>query len=207
MSRNIETRGGITIVQNKYIANSRVEFQFDAVTLEEHTATLEVTQEPLESGAITTDHAIIAPKQYTLTGIVSAIKTSNGIPRGGVKNSLNLRASYEQLIRLQQSREFFDIITPLFIYENLLIESITTSQDKDSANILIFSADMIQVNISRTQSVPLPREKITPEAQDRGASTDQQGRKAPEEQGEVKDDRDILQKLDAGTSRFFRRAA
>lgn len=44
--------------------------QLDAVTGETHLATLKVTTNPMESGAMIADHAILAPKSITIKGVI-----------------------------------------------------------------------------------------------------------------------------------------
>jgi hypothetical protein len=52
------------------ITRSIGEFQFDCVTIENHTSNLRITENPVESGAAIADHAVLEPKEITLTGIM-----------------------------------------------------------------------------------------------------------------------------------------
>jgi hypothetical protein len=208
-TRNIENadnNSGITIIKNKLFGPSQVAIQLDAVISEDHTSELDITQFPSESGTIYTDNAIIVPKKYTLSGVVSKIKNSTGIPSGGEKSSLDPRATYQDLVLLQQSRIPFDVVTNLFTYINLLIVSLTTKQDKNSSNILIFEAQLQQIQIAETQTILLPISKITPTKKDSGASQEDQGTKSKDDIGKVDDpiNQSVLSKLTTGTSNFFR---
>jgi len=58
-------------------------FHFDAVTVENHDSTLRVTENPIESGASIADHAVLEPKEVTVTGVMVGYE-----PHGNVTNSL-----------------------------------------------------------------------------------------------------------------------
>ena len=157
------------------------DIQLDAIISENHSSTLKVSKFPIETGATITDHAINEPKTYTLRGAVTDVKKFNIFnPTAGFTGN-DARTTYEDLVQLQQSREPFDVISGLITYKNLVIERIEAEQDKDSANILIFTAQLSEILIAETQSVNLPRNKLNDNVKDRGASTKDEGRKKPEE--------------------------
>lgn len=52
------------------IASSSASFDFDAVTIQQHASKLRLTDNPIESGATITDHAVLDPKEITLNGIM-----------------------------------------------------------------------------------------------------------------------------------------
>ncbi|QXF35251.1 hypothetical protein CE143_20305 [Photorhabdus luminescens] len=52
------------------ITRSVGEFQFDCVTIESHESSLRITENPIESGAAIADHAVLEPKEITITGIM-----------------------------------------------------------------------------------------------------------------------------------------
>lgn len=45
-------------------------FHFDVVTAEGHDSTLRITENPIESGALIADHAVLEPKEITITGVM-----------------------------------------------------------------------------------------------------------------------------------------
>lgn len=53
-------------VSNRHIG----EIKFDAVTSEDHTSELSITENPIESGAAIADHAVVQPKSVTIVGVV-----------------------------------------------------------------------------------------------------------------------------------------
>lgn len=52
------------------ITRSIGDFELDCTVREEHTSSLRLTKNPVESGADIADHAILEPKSLTITGIV-----------------------------------------------------------------------------------------------------------------------------------------
>ncbi|HCT9735874.1 TPA: hypothetical protein OUD13_000034 [Morganella morganii] len=52
------------------VTRSIGEFELDAVTVEGHESNMRVTENPVESGADIADHAILEPKEITVTGVM-----------------------------------------------------------------------------------------------------------------------------------------
>lgn len=86
---------------------------------EQHSSTLNITSYPVEDGSDIHDHATIRPKQLTLE-----IADNNATQ------------VYNDLVKFQESRQPFTIVTGLNIYSNMLIENIDATRDKDSSSIL-----------------------------------------------------------------------
>lgn len=47
-------------------------FNFDVVTIESHTSSLRVTENPIETGSNISDHAVLEPKEITINGVMVA---------------------------------------------------------------------------------------------------------------------------------------
>ncbi|HBN5913818.1 TPA: hypothetical protein L3H17_002937 [Morganella morganii] len=52
------------------VTRSIGEFELDAVTVEGHESNMRLTENPVESGADIADHAILEPKEITVTGVM-----------------------------------------------------------------------------------------------------------------------------------------
>lgn len=98
------------------------------VLSEKHTSTLEITEIPIETGSKITDHAVVMPKAVTLD-IAGA----------------NASATYEALIRFQESRFPFTLVTGLKIYRNMLLKRVDADRDPNSARILKARVDLQEV--------------------------------------------------------------
>lgn len=100
---------------------------------EQHRAELEITEIPIEFGAAITDHAYAQPKKVTLD-----------IADG------NAAASHAALVRHQESREPFTLVTGLSVYRNMLIKRIEATRESTSSRILRASVDLQEVIIVET---------------------------------------------------------
>lgn len=100
---------------------------------EKHTSTLEITEIPIETGAKITDHAVVMPKAVTLEAIGE-----------------NAAATLEALIRFQESRVPFTLVTGLKIYQNMLVKRIDADRDSSFARILRATVDLQEVILVST---------------------------------------------------------
>jgi hypothetical protein len=129
---------------------------FDAVFEEAHTSDMEVTDNPVETGVVVSDHAYLKPKMVTLSAGVSDVllRPRDGDDFGGGQS--RSRKAFELLKALQAQAEPFDLQTGLALYTNMVCTSIKTKQDKDSGLALIFEATLREVLIVSTQVVKYP---------------------------------------------------
>ena len=124
---------------------------FDATFSEEHSSELSVTENPIETGALVSDHAFMKPLKVKVVAGVSDILTPTGNPEYG-EGAGRAQTAFEMLCELQKSAEPFDVQTGLKVYENMVCESIQTAQDSQSASILYFTASLREVLIVETES-------------------------------------------------------
>lgn len=89
------------------------------VLSEDHSSTIEITGNPIETGAEVNDHAYIKPKEVTLD-IADA----------------NAALTYNAIVRFQESRVPFYLVTGLRLYKDMLVQSIDAYRDKDNSKIL-----------------------------------------------------------------------
>jgi hypothetical protein len=109
----------------------------DVVISEEHTASMEIAEHPVESGAKISDHAWRMPYKVVLESVVDASRAVS---------------SYQQLLAVQERAEAFSLITGLKVYSNMLIKEIVATRDKEHARVLKFTAELQEVIIVNTQS-------------------------------------------------------
>lgn len=147
---------------------------FDAVFEEVHESELEVTDNPIETGVVVSDHAYMKPQRLTLTAGVSDTPIRQQTNDPFLNSASRSREAYRLLQEMQAKAEPFDVQTGLKLYKNMVCTSVRTAQDKDSSNALIFTAQLREVLIVTTQTV-----KYTPRA---GATKQQASKKA--EKGE-----------------------
>ena len=171
---------------------------FDAVFEESHESDLEVTDNPVETGVVVSDHAYMKPLKVTLSAGVSdtplnpvAKDKFAGVSRGEAQTIHELlpdafiydsrpKQAFKLLQELQKKAEPFSLQTGLKLYSNMVCTSIRTSQDKDSVNVLVFQAELREVLIVNTKNAtytpkpkPGPTARQTKPKNDRG---EQQGK-------------------------------
>jgi len=146
-------------------------------TLEETaTDTIEMTEQPVESGASITDHAYVRPCEVimrcgwsnavapSLQQIVSSVDLSSAssaynslvsafIPPAAPASSFQMSLSdyvsgiYSQLLGLQAQLTLLNVTTSIRYYQNMLIKSLTLKRDKDTSQALMVEAHLRQIII------------------------------------------------------------
>ena len=109
----------------------------DCVLSEKHTSEVEITSNPIETGAEVNDHAYVKPKQ-----VVLEIADSSAA------------LLYNALVRFQESRVPFYLVTGLSVYKDMLIQAIDATRDKTHSTVLKATVTCRQVIIVSTGSAP-----------------------------------------------------
>lgn len=147
---------------------------FDAVLEEQHESSLEVTENPVETGVVVADHAYMKPERVTISAGVSDVSLRARVrdPYGnGVSRH---REAFRLLQELQRSAEPFDVQTGLKLYRNMVCTNLRVQQNKDSASALMFQAELREVIITFTQSVIYPP-RLTGATQQQAGKTKEKG--------------------------------
>ena len=108
----------------------------DVVISEEHTATMEIAEHPVETGAKISDHAWRMPYRVTLDSVIDSPRTVS---------------SWQALLDLQEDAEPFDLVTGLKVYRDMLIKELVATRDKEHGRILKFTAELQEVIIVNTE--------------------------------------------------------
>src|SRR5690606_18570869 len=95
---------------------------------------LEITEIPVEFGAAITDHAYPLPKRVTLE-----IADNGGA------------ATFNALMRFQESRVPFTLVTGLSVFRNMLIKRIEPDRDKDFSTTFRATVDLHEISIVETE--------------------------------------------------------
>lgn len=124
--------------------------ELDIIISESASATARVTENPVEHGANVNDHIIIEPLTFTTVGVVSNISSSTlgqftRVPTIFSQNTAKSKEAWEALLELQADRLPFILVQGLKEYKNIVIISLSESQDKNTANGLFFTATMKEI--------------------------------------------------------------
>lgn len=154
----------------------------DGVIEEVHDNSIRLTQNPIENGVDITDHAIVLPKKLrvravvtdtplrsaALTQIVDNITGLFGTSTSGnVTRSVN---GYNAMVALMESREPITVVTRLVTYNDMLITSVGTSQDKDTSRAAFLNMELEQVVITSSEISATSSDNLAPDGTRRNAS-------------------------------------
>ena len=131
------------------------EIELDVIVSEGAQTNSTITSNPVENGADVNDHVIIEAMTFSISGIVSDTKVT---PLGGLiaveqiasgsaftKLSTPSKEAWELLLELQADRTPFTLVTNLKAYDNVLLENLQESQNKDTSNSLHFTANLKEI--------------------------------------------------------------
>ncbi len=132
--------------------------EFDASISENHSSEVEYPTHPVEFGADINDHRIIKPRKFTMNGIIANFQLIDFKQFSNEDASAldRMQVGWQTLIELQTTGDPFEVISLLDILSNMQILTITTSQNKDSASWLDFTATLQEIIITETDVVTLP---------------------------------------------------
>lgn len=123
------------------------------VVIQENTTdALEITQQPVQQGAMIADHAFKKPVNFS-------IQMSFADNIGLLTADKSLAQIYQSLLDLQVTFEPFDIVTPKRTYHNMLLQAIGQTTDKKTENCLAINATFQEVIIVSVATTTVPRSK------------------------------------------------
>ena len=161
------------------------------VTIEEtHEDIMEISEQPIEVGGRITDNSFVRPSTLTvhcgwsnspskpglLGGIASAVTgTINGVNQMASSllsgtDSSQVRAIYDQLLALQQSRIPFQVVTGKRLYNNMLMKSLKVTTNKETENSLMITAmfqQIIMVSVTTIAYTAPAQDQAYPEVTDK----------------------------------------
>lgn len=139
----------------------------DATVSEEHLSEAELTENPVEDGAVVTDHVHLKPAQLTIQGVISDSPLGYAVI-GNIQNLVRSVSSlfgkssrsvdaYNDLLALQKSRQPFTVTTGLKRYKNMIMTSLSVPRTAQTGRAIHFTATMREIRIvkSKTTSVSL----------------------------------------------------
>jgi hypothetical protein len=152
-------RPNVAEVINGQDGGQLIGYFFDAVIRTEHSTILRITEHPIQSGANKSDHAYMLPVSLTMEiGVSDAM---DEIVSGQFSdNSSKSVSAYQVLKRLQRNRLPLQVMTRLELYQNMLIEHITTIDDSKTASALKAIVSFKQIVIA---NVTLTKVSVRPQ--------------------------------------------
>lgn len=138
---------GNTSFLNRNIGN----LTFDSIIVEDHNIEYELVQNPVESGANFSDHYFRKPYRLTVEGAVGSVSLSGSSSYSPDTGGTRAAKAWEALLALAASKSPFTVVTGLKKYNNMMITSIATTQDAQTATALFFTLELQEVQIAFAQ--------------------------------------------------------
>lgn len=115
-----------------FLARSIGGVAVDVVINESHTSEVNIPKHPVEHGVKVSDHVWRDPYKVELECII---------------DGPGVMQAYADLLTVQQEAEPFDFVSGLKVYENMLIEGLYPTRDKEFGRVLKFNATLVEVII------------------------------------------------------------
>jgi hypothetical protein len=161
---------GSQLLATTVVAKINSEFEtieFDAMISESHRYSNRVTENPVESGGVVTDHIINDPITLRIEALVSdtplgvkgfqaagqRIAAAAGGALGGSAAETRpgpAADAFGKLIRLWKERGRVTVVTGLQVYRDMAIESIDIPRDANTGRVLRFQMSLKQIRLAST---------------------------------------------------------
>lgn len=135
----------------------------DIVSVESLTLDSTITDNPIESGSMVSDHVINMPQSLRIEAILSG----------------DVQRKYDEIKQLRAAREPLTVVTGLDVFDSMCIESIVINRTRATGDSLPVAIDLREVVIVRGQVSDLP--DASPEVADTASSTSNAGRQTANE--------------------------
>ncbi len=142
----------------------------DATISDDVSYRADITEYPVEEGSEISDNIILKPYRLIMRGLISdnplfLANTHENIHYNDYSNS-RVKNAYETLLDLFFTKEPFDVVTGLDIYQNVFFVAFDINRDADTGEALSFSAKFKQISFATPSIIPIPREKVKPKKKD-----------------------------------------
>lgn len=140
--------------------------ELDCSVSETHRAPVRKTNNPVESGAVFTDHIHLLPDIVTLDGVISTTPDAIGAsfdPRFG--GSGRAKKAWQDLLKLRADRTPFDLFTTLRSYPNMAIKDLSTVRNALTTNALRFTVVCERIEIATVSLIQNLAQQIADQAQ------------------------------------------
>ncbi|MBX4266535.1 phage baseplate protein [Clostridium estertheticum] len=137
-----------------YFNTSIGDFVFDAYFSIDHETNLTITEQPVQTGASISDHAYMEANQVTFDIGMSDVMKSIVDGQFSDNDSRSISA-YNTLRKLQSQRLPIQVVTRLATYENMLIATISTPDDKNTTNGLRVTVTLQQIIVVQVSTIKI----------------------------------------------------
>ena len=130
------------------------DFVFDAYFSIDHETNLTITEQPVQTGASISDHAYMEANQVIFDIGMSDVMNSLVDGQFSDNDSRSVSA-YTTLRKLQSQRLPIQVVTRLATYENMLIATISSLDDKNTTNGIRVTVTLQQIIVVEVSTVKI----------------------------------------------------
>lgn len=141
---------------------------FDAYLRMEHTSRLTITDQPVQTGSALADHAYLQPRELTMDVGMSDVARSFVPGQFTQRNSRSVSA-FEVLKQLQALRVPIQVHTRLGLYENMLIEVLSSPDDFKTLGGLRCTVTFREILVAQVKTVRISARPLVTDTSNRGS--------------------------------------
>lgn len=154
ISPNVTDTSGLSYDAMLYCKTNIGGYFFDGFSKVVHSRQVEITENPVETGASIVDHAYVKPAEVTITVLMSDVHQSMvaGQFSGGYSRSVS---AWAVLTKLQEDRIPMSVLTRLGLYSNMLITEIRADDTAETVHGLQADVTLKEIPIARVKTVKI----------------------------------------------------
>lgn len=127
---------------------------FDGFISVEHTRDLQMTENPVETGASIVDHAYVKPAEITMQVMMSDVHQSL-VPGQFTGTRFRSTNAWQVLTKLQSDRIPMSVFTRLGLYSNMLISRIKATDTAETFRALSAEVTLKEIPVARVRTVEI----------------------------------------------------
>lgn len=127
----------------------------------------DVTEFPVESGAMVSDHVHRRPDEISIEGMVSDTPVSElptylGLRGDGEFQPAGLRsqAAFDALFTVWRDALILTVVTEYLVFEDMIVRSFEIPRSPERGDAVWFSASLVKINTVETLTASLPPEVV-----------------------------------------------
>ncbi|WP_034438001.1 phage baseplate protein [Clostridium ihumii] len=137
-----------------YFDTGKEQLYFDAIFSTQHNTSINITSHPIQTGADISDHAYEEPNKLTFDIGMSDVMQSY-LQGQYSDNSSRSVSAYKKLRELQSQRLPITIVTKLGTYKNMMIETISSTDDNKTTYGLRATITLKQIFVVNVATVKI----------------------------------------------------
>lgn len=154
LARSATNTDGMSYEAMLYCKTNIAGYFFDGFISTKISHSLEITENPVETGAAIVDHAYVKPSEVTMQIKMSDVHKSliSGQFEGGWSRSIK---AYDVLRKIQTDRIPVSVLSPVALFDNMLVKSIEVDCDSNTYTGLSASVTLVEIPIARVKTVAI----------------------------------------------------